>query len=354
MNKIIDILKKKKSIPLDEFINVSLYDKQFGYYMKKNPFGKEGDFITSPIISKLFSEMIAIWCVSFWEHLKKPKKILIVELGPGDGSLCKDLLKTFKKFDVFYKSLEINLLEKSIKLKKIQKSNIHNKNVSWIKSIDEIKYGPIIFLSNEFFDSLPIKQMYKKENLLFEKHVTLSNKTNELKFLYKKTTKKLIKYPDALKFSSSTNIIEYPIVAIEYLISIAKKIKKFNGSILTCDYGYIESSGKNTLRAIEKHKFKNIFLQPGSSDISSHINFKLFSEILKKNNLDVKKIITQSEFLQKMGIIKRANILSKRMTFKSKTNMYFRLKKLLDSNEMGNIFKILYAKKKGKNFSIGF
>ena len=52
MNKIINILKEKKSIPLDQFINISLYDKKFGYYMKKNPFGKNGDFITSPLITK--------------------------------------------------------------------------------------------------------------------------------------------------------------------------------------------------------------------------------------------------------------------------------------------------------------
>jgi len=91
MNKIINILKEKKSIPLDQFISIALYDKKFGYYMKKNPFGKEGDFITSPLISNLFGEMLAIWCVAFWEHIGKPKKILLVELGPGDGSLCKNL-----------------------------------------------------------------------------------------------------------------------------------------------------------------------------------------------------------------------------------------------------------------------
>ena len=76
MNKIINILKEKKSIPLDQFINISLYDKKFGYYMKKNPFGQEGDFITAPLISNLFGEMIAIWCVAFWEYIGKPRKIL--------------------------------------------------------------------------------------------------------------------------------------------------------------------------------------------------------------------------------------------------------------------------------------
>ena len=133
MNKIIDILKVKKSIPLDQFINIALYDKKFGYYMKKNPFGNKGDYITSPLISNLFGEMIAVWCVAFWEFLKKPKKIIIVELGPGDGSLCRTLLNTFKSFNDFYNCLEIKMLEKSEALKKIQKSTIKNKKVKWIK-----------------------------------------------------------------------------------------------------------------------------------------------------------------------------------------------------------------------------
>jgi len=182
MNKIINILKEKKSIPLDQFINIALYDKKFGYYMKKNPFGKGGDFITAPLISNLFGEMIAIWCVAFWEYIGKPRKILLVELGPGDGSLCKDLLRTFRQFKNFYNSLEINLLEISDKLKTIQKLKINNKKVKWIKKIKEINCGPVIFLGNEFFDGLPIKQIYKKKKLFFEKYVTLSNDNKKIKF----------------------------------------------------------------------------------------------------------------------------------------------------------------------------
>ena len=149
MNKIINILKAKKFIPLDQFIDISLYDKKFGYYMKKNPFGKKGDFVTSPLISNLFAEMLGVWCVAFWEHLGKPKKILLVELGPGDGTLCKDLLKTFRQFKKFYSSLEINLLEISSKLKKIQKLKIK-------------KYFYTIKTKSEF------NKYNKKNNLIFE------------------------------------------------------------------------------------------------------------------------------------------------------------------------------------------
>ena len=354
MNKIINILKEKKSIPLDQFINISLYDKKFGYYMKKNPFGKEGDFITAPLISNLFGEMIAIWCVAFWEYIGKPRKILLVELGPGDGSLCKDLLRTFRQFKNFYNSLEIILLEISDKLKTIQKLKINNRKVKWIKKVKEINCGPIIFLGNEFFDALPIKQIYKKKKLFFEKYVALSNDNKKIRFLHKKANNSLIKRIKNLNLISTGNTIEYPIEALKFLDIIAKKINKFDGGLLTFDYGYTAKKNQNTLQSVKKHRYTNIFLAPGHSDITSHINFKLFHKILKKNNLNVKKIVTQNEFLKKIGILERANILSEKMTFKAKANMFYRLKKLLDNKEMGSLFKVLFAQKKGRKFSLGF
>jgi len=354
MSKIINILKEKKSIPLDQFINIALYDKKFGYYMKKNPFGKKGDFVTSPLISNLFAEMLAVWCVSFWEHLGKPSKILLVELGPGDGTLCKDLLNTFKKFKYFYNSLEINLLEISNKLKTIQKKKINNKKVKWIKKIQEINCGPIIFLGNEFFDALPIKQIYKKKKLFLEKYVALSDDNKKIRFLYKKANNNLMKRIQKLNLISSGNTIEYPLEAIKFINTISKKIDKFDGGLLTFDYGYTAKKNQNTLQSIKKHKYTNILLMPHSSDITSHLNFTLFNSILKKNNLNVKKIIDQSKFLKKIGILERANILSKKMTFKEKANMFYRLKRLLDPMEMGNLFKVIFAQKKSRNFSLGF
>jgi len=289
MKKLISKLNKKKFIPVDEFINIALYDKTSGYYMNKYPFGKKGDFITSPLISNLFGEMIAIWCVSFWENLGKPKKILLVELGPGDGSLCKTLLQSFKKFKEFYDCLEINLLEISYKFKKIQQKKISNNKVKWINDINKIIYGPIIFLGNEFFDSLPIKQFYKKNELLFEKNITLLKNKKELGFVLKKANKKLVEQMFNLSDFSSGSIIEFPIGAIKYLNKIMKKINQFDGGILAFDYGYMKKSNQNTLQSIKEHKYNNVLLNIGRSDITSHVNFKLFSEILNKNELEVKK-----------------------------------------------------------------
>ena len=92
---------ESKKLPIDRFIYNALYNKDFGYYSKKIPFGKYGDFITSPGISFLFSELIALWVISLWLHMGKPKIFNVVELGPGNGQMCKTLLRVFKKFPFF-------------------------------------------------------------------------------------------------------------------------------------------------------------------------------------------------------------------------------------------------------------
>ena len=135
---------------------------------------------------------------------------------------------------------------------------------------------------------------------------------------------------------------------------IIKKINKYNGNLLVFDYGYTQNNNVNTLQSLHKHQYINPLLKIGNSDITTHVNFKLFADILKKNNINVKKIITQSEFLQKMGIKERANIVSKKMNFREKAQLYLRLKRLLNQKQMGGLFKVLVAQKKGSNFSMGF
>ena len=115
--------KKNFTQSIDNFIEKALYDKKTGYYSQKNPFGKKGDFITAPIISPLFSEMISIWLISFWFKIGKPKNLSFVELGPGDGSFCKTLCKVLQNFPEIDQSIKIFLLERSEKLIRIQKKN---------------------------------------------------------------------------------------------------------------------------------------------------------------------------------------------------------------------------------------
>ena len=351
MKSLNNFFPKSKKIPIDRFFENVLYDKKFGYYSKKNPFGVKGDYITSPLISRLFSEMIAIWLINVWQEIDRPKKFNVVELGPGNGELAKILIESFKNFNEFYKSTSIFLYEKSQILKKIQKNKIKDKKVRWISNFEEIKKGPTIFIGNEFFDAIPIKQFKKKNGSVYEKYVEL-NENNSLKVSLKKinNNKTFKKYKTLEKLS----FIEFPEAGFRELDKITKKIKKLGGGLLLIDYGYTNQQNKNTLQSVMKQKKNNLFNNLGDADITSLVNFKLLKEYFIKNKLIVNKIVSQKEFLEKIGILERAEIISKKMSFKEKSNIFFRVSRLIHQKAMGSLFKVIFSYRLIKKISLGF
>ena len=333
------------------FKNV-LYDKKYGYYTTKIPFGEKGDFITSPKISNLFSEMIAIWMIASWETFGKPKNFNIVELGPGDGSLTKILLRSFKKFPKFNSIKNLYLYEESKYLKKIQKKKF-NKEVKWINNFDKIKKGPVIFFGNEFFDAIPIKQFKKNKNFLFEKYYSL-DKNSRIKEVFKKASISNIKAIKAYESLSKLNFIEFPKLGLQELEKMTKKIIKLSGCILLVDYGYQKPNNENTLQSIINHQKNNLLENLGKADVTAHVNFSLLNEFFLKQNLKIKNLITQKEFLENMGITKRAEILARKMRFNQQSDLYFRIQRLLSPKYMGELFKVILAYKFNNNNFAGF
>ena len=226
--------QKKKSLPVDEFFQKVLYDKKNGYYATKQPFGKKGDFITAPKISNLFSEIIAIWMISSWQVLGKPKRFNIIELGPGDGSLTKILIKVFERFPKFNAAKKIYLYEASNFLKDVQKKNIDNNDIKWVKNFKNINNGPVVFFGNEFFDAIPIKQFKNNEGVLFEKHYTLG-KNNKIKEIFKKAYKQDLLNINSYKSLKKLKFIEFPKYGFKELKKIIKKIIQLKGCLLLID-----------------------------------------------------------------------------------------------------------------------
>jgi len=351
--KIKKIFFKNSSIlPVDNFFKNVLYDKKYGYYSTQLPFGGRGDFITSPKISNLFSEIIAIWIISCWESFGKPKNFNIVELGPGDGSLTNILLRSFEKFPEFNSIKNLFLYEESDFLRKIQKKKIHG-DVKWINDFNKIKKGPIIFFGNEFFDSIPIKQFKIMKNSLFEKNYIL-DRNHKIKQVYKKASISNLKLIKSYKTLKKLKFIEFPKLGFQELEKIVKKISKLKGCILLIDYGYFKPNNQNTLQSVMKHKKNNLLNNLGSADVTSHVNFSLLSEFFLKNNLKIKKSISQKKFLENMGIIERAKILAKKMKFTEQSDLYLRLKRLLSPRYMGELFKVILAYKFDNNNFLGF
>ncbi len=343
----------KKDFPLDQFIEFALYDKINGYYMKKNPFGKEGDFITAPNITRLFSEIIAIWVLTFWKSIGSPKKFNLLELGAGNGEMMKVITETLKNFPECFLNCNFQIHEKSKFLKKKQQLNLKSEKITWIEDIKINNSYPTVFLANEFFDALPIKQFFKKKEGWVERFVNLKNE-KKAEFKEQQIDIKNIEQYLNFEISKDQEIIEYSPSSFEYLKNVCNLIKKNDGGILIIDYGYLNFKMHETLQAIKNHKYSNILKDIGDSDITYNINFNLFKKFIDQFD-DLNSIISnQKKFLTSMGIIQRAEIISENIPFSKKSDLFYRIRRLIDEKQMGELFKVMLIKKKKNNFKTGF
>ena len=347
-------MKKNKInlLPLDKFIDNSLYNKKTGFYMNNNPFGEKGDFITAPNISILFSEMIFVWIYSIWEKFNKPNKINFVELGAGNGEMLFQILNTSKKFEGFINSFNFFVFEKSEYLEKIQKKKLKDYKVTWLKDLNKIPDSPTIFIANEFFDALPIKQFIKIKKTWYEKYIKYSKEN--IKFINKKTNIKKIESKFGIKLSANQNFIEFSPLAYYLLKKISNEIKSKNGGLLIIDYGSKEKKMKNTLHAIKNHKRVSLLKNNKNVDITYNLNFELIDKIINKFDLKLNGYTNQKKFLINLGILERAEILAKNLKFSEKANIYSRLTRLIDEKLMGDLFKVAFISKKKDKFNIGF
>ena len=120
------------------------------------------------------------------------------------------------------------------------------------------------------------------------------------------------------------------------------------------DYGYVKSKMSETLQAINKHKYSNILENIGDSDITHNINFGLFQKFVNQFGNLSSIVTSQKKFLTSMGILQRAEILSKNIPFSKKADLFYRIRRLIDEKQMGELFKVMLIKNMKNKFKTGF
>jgi len=200
---------------------------------------------------------------------------------------------------------------------------------------------------------LPIKQFLKKEKKWYERHV---NFANDKKLEYLDIPFNIQKFEKKIQFNISykQTFIEYSPLTTKYLKTIINKIKLNNGGILIIDYAYLEKEMKNTLQAVSKHKYCDVLKNFRNSDITYNLSFNLINMIIKKLGPCSSLSTTQKKFLTNLGILDRAEILSKHISFSKKADIYYRIKRLIDESQMGNLFKVMFITNHKNKFNLGF
>ena len=334
--KIKDLIKKRGPIRISQYMEICLWDDKNGYYKSNQVFGGNGDFITSPEISQTFGELIGLWALSFYQEFINKKRLSITELGSGRGTLLKHAIRTIYKVTNNKINLEITILEKSERLITLQKENLKNKNVKWISDIKGLSLEPQIIIANEFFDALPINQYVRSNEGWYEKKIAIKN--DKLCF----TLDNKIWVPSDSIFSDFKigDTLEYSERTISIFSNICNHLIKYDGVLLLVDYGNISGIG-DTLQAVNKHKFKDVLEKPGQSDLSSHVNFRLLKEIAIKKNLYVSPVKEQRNFLLELGIEERLKSLTKNVSLALAETVESEIKRLIDPDKMGSLFKVI-------------
>ena len=339
---LLDLININGSISISKYIEFCLYNSKNGYYQKKQSIGY--DFTTAPEISQIFGECISIFFLFLLENFKnKSTSNTFIELGPGNGTLAKDILRVLK-LNKNIREIELILIEKSNRLRNKQKYELKNsiiKNKVTLKWLEKLNlkntHKPIFFYCNEFFDSLPIDQFYYSNKVLYEKRITVNNK-NEMSFIGEKTNKKIA---DHYKQTKDGSIIEYSKYSDDILKKILKYISSNDGVFLLFDYGPLIKGANDSIQCIFNKKRCNILDFPTKADITHHIDFEYMKELATDLNVNCYGPIRQRNFLINFGGYERLNSLLRSSKEKQKHSLKLEFLRLINPSEMGELFKCI-------------
>jgi len=337
------LIKSTGPMPVWRYMELCLMHPKHGYYVSRDPLGREGDFTTAPEVSQMFGELLGLWAASVWKAIGSPPVLRLVELGPGRGTMMADVLRALRVLPPLYQSLSIHLVEINPVLCDKQASTLSGvRNISWHDTIDEIPEGPAVILANEYIDVLPIHQVVRRENGWHERVVDL-DEDGELIFgaAAEPIPRFDVLLPPLVRAAPVGAVFEWRPDA--EIMKIASRVRDQDGAALIIDYGHMRSDAGDTFQAIARHSFTDPLKAPGQADVTAHVDFQALARAAEDLGARVHGPVTQGEFLKRIGIETRAVTLMAKATPEVSEDISGALKRLTDSGRggMGSMFKVL-------------
>lgn len=337
---ILDSIREKGPMTVAEYMQLALGHPEYGYYMRQDPFGRKGDFITAPEVSQIFGELLGAWVATLWHQLGA-EDITLVELGPGRGTLMKDMLRATEHVPGFHDALCVVMVETSPTLKRMQQAVLtgSHSRISWQKDVRELPDMPAIIIANEFFDALPIRQFVRTAAGMKEKLIERdAEDPDKLGFVIQEIGIRLIK---GGAYSGDEVVVESSPAARAVVHSLAAHLEQFGGGGLVIDYGYTGGSRGNTLQAVKGHGFHPVLEDPGAADITAHVDFDVITNAFADHGIMTYGVQKQGAFLTRIGAEMRAEALLHRATPEQQDDIISGLRRLISPHEMGDLFKVL-------------
>lgn len=358
-------------IGVPEFFTRCLHDPRDGYYATRPALGglggAGGDFITAPLVSQMFGELIGLWAIETWTRMGRPSPFRLVEMGPGDGTLMSDLLRAGRLAPDFLAAAEVWLVEVSEPLKAKQAARL-GEGPRWVSRLDEVPGGaPMILVANELLDCLPARQFVRTRTGWAERVIGL-DADGALAFGLRSLGKSPLPLdgggagvgvtaafddarrrkvaaaentpiPNPSPIEGEESIWESSPAQAALSSEIAYRLVTDGGAALLIDYGRAEPEPGDTLQAISNHKKVSPLETAGLADLTVWADFPSVVAAGRETGAKAGPILTQGQFLLALGILERAEALAARQPDRA-DQIARQLDRLVGEAQMGDLFKV--------------
>ncbi|WP_073131641.1 class I SAM-dependent methyltransferase [Muricoccus roseus] len=316
------------------------------YYAARDPFGAAGDFTTAPEITQAFGECLGLWAAVTWTLMGRPDPVILAEAGPGRGTMMADALRAVgQMMPDFARAARLHLVETSPLLREAQRARLPE--AAWHETVEALPEGPMIFLANEFLDALPIRQFVRRGGAWMERHVA------EGAFLERPAPDAPLPDAPLPDRGEEGEIREVNEPARAIAAALGARLAGQGGAALFIDYGPERSGPGDSLQAIRNRAPADPLADPGSADLTAHVDFAALAAAARAAGAGVHGPIPQGVFLARLGLHSRAAALAASDPGRGARHVEAAMR-LTAPEAMGRLFKALVLCHPGLSTPPGF
>jgi SAM-dependent MidA family methyltransferase len=314
--KILAQIKREGPVTFERFMDMALYDPEYGYYASvEKRIGREGDFYTSSHLHPAFGSMIARQIRQMWDIMGRPADFTAVEMGAGEGYLCRDILDflhrpegSSRKTNALRENLRYIIVERYPGQRERQKALLagYPDAVIWAARLEDVGRLTGCVLSNELLDAFPVHLVRMEEGL---KEVYVESREGRLKEIAGPLSTDVIAdhFRDSGIALSAGQTAEVNLRMKDWLKEVDAVLSK--GFIMTIDYGhpaaeyYSEDRDRGTLMCYYRHEvYENPLDHVGEQDITAHVDFSALRRWGEESGFTTIGYCSQGTFLLSLGI----------------------------------------------------
>ncbi len=330
------LIRQNGPIGVDRYMALCLGHPVHGYYRTRDPLGAQGDFTTAPEISQMFGELLGAWTAYVRGPIGSPDPLLLVELGPGRGTLMADALRALRAALPGVR-VAPHLVETSPVLRAAQARALAGTGATWHDSVETLPEGPAIILANEFFDCLPVRQFERRPSGWHERQIGL-DPAGGLAFGLSPEP-----VPGLAADGPDGALMSVPAAGLALIRALARRLCSEGGALLAIDYGHVRPGFGDTLQALAGHRFADPLAEPGEADLTHHVDFAALAQAARAEGAAIHGPVDQGDFLAALGLGARAERLKARASPAQTAAIDAATARLTDPARggMGSLFKVL-------------